>query len=62
MWPRATLPQPSTGFCCSKDNCTLPASLTGGGLVFWHANGGMVRHQIETFWKDLHMQVGTLCA
>jgi len=30
----------------------------GGGLVFWHPNGSIVRHQIETFWKDLHMQKG----
>ena len=31
---------------------------TGGGLVFWHGNGAMIRHQIESFWKDLHMQQG----
>ena len=30
----------------------------GGGLVFWHPNGGMVRHRIETFWKELHLQRG----
>ncbi|KAG1654230.1 hypothetical protein FOA52_005326 [Chlamydomonas sp. UWO 241] len=30
----------------------------GGGLVFWHPNGAMVRHQIETFWKDLHIRRG----
>eukprot|EP00983_Pelagomonas_calceolata_P106059 1159194-Pelagomonas_calceolata.AAC.2 len=31
---------------------------TGGGLVFWHGNGAMIRHQIESFWKDLHLQQG----
>ena len=30
----------------------------GGGLVFWHPNGAMVRHIVETFWKDLHLQRG----
>ena len=27
-------------------------------MVFWHGNGAMIRHQIETFWKDLHLQQG----
>lgn len=30
----------------------------GGGLVFWHPNGALVRHQIETYWKDLHLRKG----
>ncbi|KAI8467930.1 MAG: hypothetical protein J3K34DRAFT_428779 [Monoraphidium minutum] len=30
----------------------------GGGLVFWHPAGAMVRHIIETFWKDLHLARG----
>lgn len=30
----------------------------GGGLVFWHPKGGRMRHQIETFWKELHMARG----
>ncbi|KAJ9508569.1 hypothetical protein QJQ45_012125 [Haematococcus lacustris] len=30
----------------------------GGGLVFWHPAGGQVRHQIESFWKELHLQRG----
>lgn len=30
----------------------------GGGLVFWHPNGAMVRHTIESFWKELHLQRG----
>ncbi|KAH1215149.1 Threonine--tRNA ligase, chloroplastic/mitochondrial 2 [Glycine max] len=30
----------------------------GGGLVFWHPNGAMVRHIIEDFWKKIHMKRG----
>ena len=30
----------------------------GGGLVFWHPKGAMVRHLIETYWKDIHLQRG----
>eukprot|EP00775_Hariotina_reticulata_P010606 gene10606-10764_t len=30
----------------------------GGGLVFWHPKGGIVRHIIEGFWKDLHLARG----
>ncbi|KAL6773968.1 TST2 [Auxenochlorella protothecoides x Auxenochlorella symbiontica] len=30
----------------------------GGGLVLWHPNGAMVRHQLETFWKDMHLAAG----
>eukprot|EP00878_Enallax_costatus_P036766 GHUV01041320.1.p1 GENE.GHUV01041320.1~~GHUV01041320.1.p1 ORF type:complete len:573 (+),score=139.07 GHUV01041320.1:82-1800(+) len=30
----------------------------GGGLVFWHPKGGITRHIIESFWKDLHLQRG----
>lgn len=26
--------------------------------MFWHPAGAQVRHQIETFWKDLHLQSG----
>lgn len=26
--------------------------------MFWHPAGAMVRHQIETFWKDLHLRSG----
>ncbi|GLI63699.1 hypothetical protein VaNZ11_006748, partial [Volvox africanus] len=31
---------------------------SGGGLVYWHPNGAMVRHLIETFWKELHLSRG----
>lgn len=31
---------------------------SGGGLVFWHPNGAMIRHTIETFWKELHLMRG----
>ncbi|MBP7213026.1 MAG: threonine--tRNA ligase [Anaerolineaceae bacterium] len=27
----------------------------GQGLILWHPNGGMIRHQIETFWDDQHV-------
>ncbi|CAG9460034.1 unnamed protein product [Pedinophyceae sp. YPF-701] len=30
----------------------------GGGLVFWHPRGSLVRHIIESYWKDLHMSKG----
>ncbi|WIA09816.1 hypothetical protein OEZ85_009191 [Tetradesmus obliquus] len=30
----------------------------GGGLVFWHPRGAIVRHHIETFWKELHLARG----
>jgi threonyl-tRNA synthetase len=30
----------------------------GGGLVFWHPKGAMVRHIIEAYWKDLHFKRG----
>ncbi|KAG2486564.1 hypothetical protein HYH03_014734 [Edaphochlamys debaryana] len=31
---------------------------SGGGLVYWHPPGAMVRHLIETFWKELHLNRG----
>ncbi|PNW77087.1 hypothetical protein CHLRE_10g421600v5 [Chlamydomonas reinhardtii] len=31
---------------------------SGGGLVYWHPPGAMVRHLIESFWKELHLQRG----
>uniref|UniRef100_A0A0D6QTR8 threonine--tRNA ligase n=1 Tax=Araucaria cunninghamii TaxID=56994 RepID=A0A0D6QTR8_ARACU len=30
----------------------------GGGLVFWHPKGAIVRHHIEDFWKRTHIQHG----
>ncbi|BBM97944.1 threonyl-tRNA synthetase [Marchantia polymorpha subsp. ruderalis] len=30
----------------------------GGGLVFWHPKGAMVRHIIEEYWKKVHLQRG----
>ncbi len=30
----------------------------GPGLVLWHPRLGIVRHVMETFWKDLHFQRG----
>ncbi|KAL9314723.1 hypothetical protein ACSQ67_020175 [Phaseolus vulgaris] len=30
----------------------------GGGLVFWHPKGALVRHIIEDFWKNIHLKCG----
>ncbi len=30
----------------------------GPGLVLWHPKGAMIRHQIETFWKEQHLEYG----
>ncbi|HEY2953653.1 MAG TPA: threonine--tRNA ligase [Candidatus Eisenbacteria bacterium] len=30
----------------------------GAGLIFWHPRGGVVRHQIEQFWKEEHLKRG----
>ncbi|MCS6959606.1 MAG: threonine--tRNA ligase [Pseudanabaenaceae cyanobacterium SKYGB_i_bin29] len=30
----------------------------GGGLVFWHPRGALMRKIIEDFWKELHLQAG----
>lgn len=30
----------------------------GGGLVFWHPKGSIVRHTIEDFWKKSHIEHG----
>ncbi|BAT91437.1 hypothetical protein VIGAN_07003400 [Vigna angularis var. angularis] len=30
----------------------------GGGLVFWHPKGAIVRHIIEDFWKKIHLKCG----
>lgn len=30
----------------------------GGGLVFWHPKGSIIRRQIEDFWKNEHVKGG----
>ncbi len=30
----------------------------GAGLVLWHPKGALIRHIIETFWKDEHYKAG----
>ena len=30
----------------------------GAGLVFWHPKGALVRHLIESHWKQKHMEAG----
>ncbi len=31
---------------------------TGPGLILWHPKGAMVRHLIETFWREQHIKRG----
>ncbi len=31
---------------------------TGPGLILWHPKGAMVRHLIETFWREQHLERG----
>ncbi|MDP8231730.1 MAG: threonine--tRNA ligase [Candidatus Zophobacter franzmannii] len=30
----------------------------GPGLILWHPNGAMMRHLIESYWKDQHLKSG----
>ncbi len=30
----------------------------GPGLILWHPNGSILRHQVETFWKEEHLKRG----
>ncbi|GBG69151.1 hypothetical protein CBR_g3851 [Chara braunii] len=30
----------------------------GGGLVFWHPKGAIMRHLIEDYWKSVHLREG----
>ncbi len=30
----------------------------GGGLVFWHPNGAIIRNILESFWKETHVTNG----
>lgn len=30
----------------------------GGGLVFWHPKGSLLRHTIESYWRTTHTQAG----
>ncbi len=30
----------------------------GPGLIHWHPKGALIRHQIESFWKDEHLKRG----
>lgn len=30
----------------------------GGGLILWHPKGAMVRHLIESYWKEAHLAHG----
>ena len=37
---------------------SIEAEEVGGGLVLWMPKGSMIRHIIESFWKDLHLANG----
>ena len=49
-----------------RDHRTLGAKLSlftiqesaGGGLVFWHPKGAVVRRVMEDFWKEAHLAAG----
>ncbi|MDR1519940.1 MAG: threonine--tRNA ligase [Planctomycetota bacterium] len=30
----------------------------GPGLILWHPNGSIIRHEVETFWKEEHLKRG----
>lgn len=32
----------------------------GGGMVFWHPKGSIIRRVIEDYWKDEHVKVSVL--
>ena len=32
------------------------SDLLGGGLVLWHPKGAIVRHLVESFWKEEHLK------
>ena len=40
------------------DLFSLNSDLVGGGLVLWHPNGALMRHLIESFWKEKHLENG----
>ena len=33
----------------------------GGGLVFWHPKGAVIRKLIEDYWKEEHIKVTWTC-
>lgn len=41
-----------------KASCFLYQEESGGGLVFWHPKGAIVRHIIEDTWKKTHIEHG----
>ncbi|MDR1535502.1 MAG: threonine--tRNA ligase [Planctomycetota bacterium] len=30
----------------------------GPGLILWHPNGAVIRHEVETFWREEHLKRG----
>jgi hypothetical protein len=58
MHPPIVVPCHMLRVTCYTLHCCCCCSCPGGGLVFWHPAGAMVRHVIEGFWKDLHLARG----
>ena len=44
----------------SKMNLFSIQEDAGGGLVFWHPKGALIRRQIEDYWKDEHVKVSII--
>eukprot|EP00793_Prasinoderma_coloniale_P001254 PRCOL_00005026-RA len=40
------------------DLFSIQQESAGGGLVFWHPKGALMRHQIEDYWKQMHFADG----
>ena len=38
------------------DLFSLNSDLVGGGLVMWHPHGGLMRHLMESYWKEEHLK------
>lgn len=43
---------------CLRLSPTFLQDEAGGGLVFWHPKGAIVRHIIEDSWKKIHIERG----
>jgi threonyl-tRNA synthetase len=36
--------------------------LQGGGLVFWHSKGAIIKREIESYWTNKHIEVRSVFA
>ena len=32
----------------------------GGGLIFWHPKGAVIKREIESYWTKKHIEVDTM--